>query len=144
CGSMFVPEQHRRLDKHFHGLKAWAMYQHVAHRIDLGAISTMLEEFFGIRVFSGEMIMIKSLLAGYYAPTAERLLRALLAGNLLHIDETEVNLETGKGTVWVFTNLEEVLYLYRPSREADFLREMLKDFRGVLVSDFYAGYDSLP
>src|SRR5262249_55587817 len=61
CGSMFVPQEHQRLDKHFHGLKAWAMYQHVAHRIDLGAVSTMIEEFFGIRVFNCEMIMIKSL-----------------------------------------------------------------------------------
>jgi predicted RecB family nuclease len=59
CGSMFVPEEHQRLDKHFHGLKAWAMYQHVAHRLELGAISTMIEEFFGVRVFSGEMLMIK-------------------------------------------------------------------------------------
>ena len=33
--------------------------------------------------------------------------------------------------------------MYRPTREGDFLQELLKDFRGVLVSDFYAAYDSL-
>ena len=78
-------------------------------------------------------------------PPTSKLLRAkILSGKVLHIDETEVTLDTGKGTVWVFTNLEEVMYLYRPNREADFLHEMLKDFRGALVSDFYAGYDSLP
>jgi hypothetical protein len=32
--------------------------------------------------------------------------------------------------------------MYRPSREGDFLHDILKDFRGVLVSDFYAAYDS--
>src|SRR5262249_27703614 len=68
----------------------------------------------------------------------------ILAGHLLHVDETEVKLQKGKGYVWVFTNLEEVVYLYKPTREGDFLKEMLKDFRGVLVSDFYAAYDSLP
>ena len=31
--------------------------------------------------------------------------------------------------------------MYRPTREGDFLHELLKDFRGVLVSDFYAAYD---
>jgi hypothetical protein len=36
-----------------------------------------------------------------------------------------------------------VVYLYRPNREADFLKEFLKGFTGVVVSDFYAGYDSL-
>ena len=44
----------------------------------------------------------------------------------------------------MFANVEEVVYLYRPTREGDFLQELLKDFRGVLVSDFYAAYDSLP
>jgi len=37
-----------------------------------------------------------------------------------------------------------VLFMYRRSREAGFLQELLKSFKGVLVSDFYAGYDSLP
>src|SRR5207302_7688151 len=63
CGWMFVPEQHERLDKHFHGLKAWAMYQHIAHRLDLGSILTMTEQFFGVRVFGSEMQMIKMLMA---------------------------------------------------------------------------------
>ena len=33
--------------------------------------------------------------------------------------------------------------MYRPNREGDFLHELLKDFQGVLVSDFYAAYDSI-
>lgn len=33
--------------------------------------------------------------------------------------------------------------MFRPNREGDFLRELLKDFHGVLVSDFYAAYDAL-
>ena len=34
--------------------------------------------------------------------------------------------------------------MYKPNREAAFLQDLLKDFKGVLVSDFYSGYDSLP
>ena len=41
------------------------------------------------------------------------------------------------------SNLEEVLFIYRPTREGEFLQELLKDFRGVLVSDFYTAYDSM-
>jgi hypothetical protein len=44
----------------------------------------------------------------------------------------------------VFTNLEEVVYVYRPTREGGFLHELLRGFAGVLVSDFFTGYDSLP
>src|SRR5262249_35698344 len=40
--------------------------------------------------------------------------------------------------------LDEVIYLYRPTRDGGFLYEYLEGFRGVLVSDFYTAYDSLP
>src|SRR5262249_49781674 len=45
---------------------------------------------------------------------------------------------------WVLANMEDVVYLYRPNREAGFLQDLLKDFKGVLVTDFFTGYDSLP
>jgi hypothetical protein len=48
-----------------------------------------------------------------------------------------------KGYVWVFTNGEEVVSVYKPTREAGFLKEFLRNFRGVLVTDFYQGYDAI-
>ena len=33
--------------------------------------------------------------------------------------------------------------IYTETREGDFLQELLLDFRGVLVSDFYAAYDAI-
>jgi hypothetical protein len=40
--------------------------------------------------------------------------------------------------------MESVYFFYRDSREATFLTDMLKPFSGVLVSDFFTGYDSIP
>jgi hypothetical protein len=40
-------------------------------------------------------------------------------------------------------SLEEVVYMYRPTREGGFLQELLKGIEGVLVSDFYAAYDGI-
>ena len=37
-----------------------------------------------------------------------------------------------------------VYYLLKQSREASFLHELIDGFSGVLVSDFYSGYDLLP
>ena len=89
--------------------------------------------------------MFKSLLARYYEATYKRLLEKIVAGQPgpRRRDGGQPQ-EGGKGYVWVFTNLEEVVYMYRPTREGDFLHDLLKGFRGVLVSDFYAAYDSLP
>jgi hypothetical protein len=39
--------------------------------------------------------------------------------------------------------MENVAYVYSDTREASAVQEVLRDFRGVLVSDFYAAYDGL-
>lgn len=143
CDQEFIPIEHQRLDRHFHGIKSWAMFQHVEYKINLQVLSKMFEEFFGIRISHNEMPMLKSLMARYYEMTYKRLLTNIVSGKLLHVDETEIELQNQKGYVWVFTNLEEVVYLYRPSREGGFLHELLADFKGVLVSDFYAAYDGI-
>jgi SNF2 family DNA or RNA helicase len=44
----------------------------------------------------------------------------------------------------VFTNLTTVAYVYAESRESTILDNVLNGFSGVLVSDFYAAYDSEP
>jgi hypothetical protein len=43
----------------------------------------------------------------------------------------------------VIATVDKVYYFYKPSREGSFLQELLTPFSGVLVSDFYAAYDSL-
>jgi predicted RecB family nuclease len=143
CGQSYVPDRYKRLAKHFHGLMSWTMFEHVAHGISLAMLEEMLRESFDLRVSNSEIHMFKSLMARYYRPGYQRLLKKILSGSVLHIDETEVNLRTGKGYVWVFASLEEVVFVYRPTREGDFLKDLLKDFKGVLVSDFYAAYDAI-
>ena len=144
CNRSFLPHRYKVRDKHFHGLKSWAMYQHIAHGISFQRIEAMIREFFGLRVTWVELHMFKSLLARRYKPTVRHILAKLIAGALIHADETHTNLQRGKGYVWVLANMEEVVYLYKPSREGNFLQELLKGFTGVLVTDFYSAYDSLP
>ncbi len=144
CGKRFVPTDYLRLQEFCHSLKSWAMYEHVAHRTSLPNIADTIRECFNLPIYINEVHVFKQMLAEHYQETYKRLLEKLVGGALLHVDETEVHVRrVGKGYVWVFTNLEEVVYMYRPSREGDFLHDLLKDFRGVLVSDFYAAYDSL-
>ena len=47
------------------------------------------------------------------------------------------------GYVWVLTSMEEVAYFHTPTREGETIQALLKGFSGVLVSDFYAAYDSI-
>jgi predicted RecB family nuclease len=144
CYRDFLPHRYKRRDKHFHALKSWAMYQHIAHWVSFQRIEEMIREFFSLRVTYVELHMFKALLARRYRPTVRLILAKLIAGAVIHADETHANLQKGKGYVWVLANMEEVVYLYKPSREGDFLHELLKGFAGVLITDFYSAYDSLP
>jgi len=47
------------------------------------------------------------------------------------------------GYIWAFTSMEDVAYVYTPSREGQLVQTLLKDFKGVLVTDFYTAYDSI-
>jgi hypothetical protein len=46
--------------------------------------------------------------------------------------------------VWVFTDGQHVVFRMTETREADIVQKVLAGYKGVLVSDFYPGYDSMP
>ena len=122
---------------------SWATYEHVAHRVSINALNERFDELFGLWVGTQEIHEFKTRMARYYRTTYRKLLAKIVSGPVLHADETGVKLRTGKGYVWVFASLEEAVFMYKPTREGEFLHKMLKKFEGVLVSDFYAAYDSL-
>lgn len=144
CGKWFKPKSYLQQQRIGHNLLSWGMHQHIANRITFSNLATTVKECFGLNFGEWEFQRLKSIAAHYYTSTYDRLLRALITGCLLHIDETRVKLRGYiTGYVWVFTNMESVVYMYRPTREGDFLHDLLKDFHGVLVTDFYTAYDSI-
>jgi hypothetical protein len=123
---------------------SWFAYQHITHRLGGKSLAALFYEIFGIRVNLWEFRTFRHLLVRRYRKTFDMLLTQLIAGPVLHIDETEVKLKDGSGYIWVFASESAAVYIFRRSREGDFLRKMLKDFRGVMVTDFYSAYDALP
>jgi predicted RecB family nuclease len=144
CRKSYVPPALKAKPKFCHTLKAWAMYQHVANRLSYQTIEAMYLECFGLRVVYSDIYGFKPDLATYYVRTYKSILRSLLDGEVLHGDETHINLRKEQAYAWVLANSENVYFFFRPSRDGDFLKEMLHPFSGVFVSDFYSAYDSLP
>ena len=87
------------------------------------------------------MYKLKNVVADHYRRDYGKILKDILRSPVLHIDETSVNLLKDKGYVWVLASPDAAYFFYRESREGAFLAEMLKSFKGVLVSDFYTAYD---
>jgi hypothetical protein len=139
CGELFDCSMYGR------NLLVWSMNQHVNYRISLERVGEMLLENFNIKVPKYKLPYLKTDLAQYYRETAKGILAHALSGHLIQIDETSGSVRDSPSShVWVIATMDSVYYFLRPSREARFLHDMLNGFNGVLVSDFYAGYDSLP
>ena len=89
-------------------------------------------------------------------PLYDSLRQKLLSGQVLHADETTLQVlrEPGKSAqsksyMWLYrtsgdAKIPIVLLEYRESRKAEHPKEFLRDWQGYLHADGYAGYHSLP
>ena len=145
CKKHFVPERNKRISKHGHNLMSWVINQHIAYRVTIPSLTQSISESFDISLSGTAIMQFKSKLADFYADTYEEIQHHILHGLLLHADETCVEVKGFPSSyVWVFTSMDSVFYVFKPNREAEFLKELLAGFSGVLVTDFYPGYESLP
>ena len=88
-------------------------------------------------------------------PVVDRLKQELMSRDILHCDETPVQVlkEDGKkpqtkSYMWLYRSGNDgkhpiVLYDYQPSRNGDHAVKYLKDFKGYVHSDGYSGYNKL-
>lgn len=88
-------------------------------------------------------------------PVTDYLRRKLLARDIVHADETPVQVlkEDGKkpqtkSYMWVYRTGNDgkepiILFDYQPSRSGDNAATYLKDFKGYVHSDGYSGYNKL-
>jgi predicted RecB family nuclease len=144
CGHEFTSESQfpDNTKKYGLGLVSWVMYLNVIRGVNMLAVQKTLNDLFGISIRNGQLYKFKEDFQTVYKSLSEEILGQIVKGAVLHIDETVVNLRKEKGYVWVVASMDMVYFFYRPTREASFLVEMLRDFSGVLVSDFFTGYDS--
>ena len=96
---------------------SWFAYQHITHRLGVKSLAALFYEIFGIQVNWWEFLTFRHLLVRRYRKTYNMLLTQLIAGSVLHIDETELKLKDGSGYVWVFASESASVYIFRRSRE---------------------------
>jgi hypothetical protein len=122
---------------------AYIIYHITDLRIPQATIKTSINRLYGFHLSGGTLHNMKSAAAKYYYDAKKAILDRIIHGSLIHADETHANIKGQSAYVWVLTNLKEVAYILAESREGDLIRDLLKDFKGVLVSDFYAAYDAI-
>jgi Transposase IS66 family/RNase_H superfamily len=130
--------------KYGQNIRAYIAYLLLELRLSHRKLREHIATVFGVTVLNTMVNDIKQAMAKKYEPTYHVILKQIVTGPVVHADETKGVVYGGGHYVWVFANLNSVAYVYSASREASKLNEVLSGFKGVLVSDFYTAYDSLP
>jgi hypothetical protein len=146
CNRHYEPPALRRLGNQpfGHAFQAWTVYERVILRLPYRIIAQVTEHLFGVGMSHSTPVNFLKSMAGYYAPTEQALLQAIRTSAFVHVDETRINIQGIDHYVWVFTDGKHVIFRMTDTREADIVCELLRGYQGVLVSDFYPGYDGVP
>lgn len=127
-----------------HAFRAWLVYQRLFLRLPLNVISEEFKELFHETISQGTLVNYIKSFAEYYSDSQEILLSKILDNSFIHVDETPINIRGINQYVWTFTDGNHVIFKFTETREANIAHETLLKYEGILVSDFYAGYDSIP
>jgi hypothetical protein len=122
---------------------AYFVYHVAGLCIPQSTIMKSMNRLYGFTLSPGTMHDFKCQAAQYYAVTKRKILDRLIHGTLIHADETHANIKGHLAYVWVLTNLKEVVYILADSRDGEMIRNLLREFSGVLVSDFFTAYDAI-
>jgi predicted RecB family nuclease len=125
-----------------HRFRAWTVYQRITLRLPYRIISQVIEDLFCEQISEGSIVNFMTDSAEYYALTEKMLLKRILASAFVHVDETKINVQGTDHYVWVFTDGTHVIFRLTETREATLVQDILDGYDGVLISDFYGGYDS--
>ena len=125
-----------------HAFQAWVIYQRIVLRLPYRIITQEMENLFNERASEGTLINFIKYFAAYYTATEKLSILRILESPFVHADETPINIQGVDHYVWVFTNGKHVVFRMTETREATIAHEFLSGYKGVLISDFYGGYDA--
>ncbi len=127
-----------------HNFRAWVIYQRVALQLPYSKIEESMNSIFGKNMGCNSNFsnFIKDL-GVFYQETEDKIFKILMNSPYIHADETSINIRGENQYIWVFTNDKYVILKLSKSRESNIAEEFLKDYKGVLITDFYTGYDTI-
>ena len=146
CGKVVEPKVTAALPSNRIGNRTIALtaWLHYGLGNTIAQILDVLNYHLSITVTSGGLLHLWNRAAEILAPWYEEIRTSCLESGVLHADESGWRVDGQTEWLWCFATPKETYYLIHPTRSEQALNEFFKDyFDGVLVSDFYAAYNSV-
>jgi hypothetical protein len=113
-------------------------------RLPIRTIRWHLETFHRLALSVGEIVRILRVVKDKAKEMRGMLIGELRSSPVVHGDETSWREAGQNGYLWTFSSPSVRYFEYRKSRSGEIVTEVLgEDFEGVLVSDFYGGYNRM-
>ena len=145
CNNSYAPVFVRRLSRQVYGhnYKAWYVFQRVEMQLSFSKINQSIYEVIKDKIgpgYGGELVKNFS---EYYLETEKKIINNILQSPFIHADETTISIHGEIQYVWIFTTDRHVTFKLSKNREASTIKDFLKGYTGVLISDFFVGYDNV-
>lgn len=112
-------------------------------RLPFRVIQDYLKHRFGLRISVGQLVALVQGLAQCGKALVAELQQQIRGSPVINGDETSWRENGQNGYVWSFSTDRLRYFVYRKSRAASVVKEVLGEaFEGVVVSDFYGGYNA--
>jgi transposase len=128
------------------GLAALVAHLRTTLRLPVRSIQRYLADLHGLRLSVGALVRLLDQVAVAALPTVEQIRARVRQRAVVHADETSWREAGQNGYAWLLATPEGERYVeYHHSRAGAVINTLLgEEFTGVLVSDFYAGYNDTP
>jgi hypothetical protein len=124
------------------GLMSLIAYLKTACRVPIGLIRQLLGSLYEVGISKGEIAELLHAVAEIGEVEYDALLDKVRGSPVVHGDETGWREDGKSGYLWSFSTPRVRYFRYDSSRAGAVVKEVLGDrFVGVLVSDFYGGYN---
>ncbi|MFT5328284.1 MAG: putative RecB family nuclease [Planctomycetaceae bacterium] len=145
CTHYYPPPGINRLRNQVYGrnFRCWTAYARIVLRLPIRVISDVSATLFNQHIPSVTVSDFVASIAREYASVEQLIESQILESPVMHVDETKINIRGFSYYAWVLTDGEHVVFKLSPTREMTMIQPLLDKFDGVLVSDFYGGYDGV-
>lgn len=149
CKKNYVPKADligEVIGTHRMGIRLMSLvsYLSVVGRMPKLTIKKLFASLFGVEISSGEINKILFAVAGRCKGEVDKILSAVRGSPWIHADETGWR-ENGKnGYIWSLSTPGLRYFAWDRSRSGQIGKDLIgEDYDGVVVSDFYSGYNVL-
>lgn len=113
------------------------------HGLPFNKIQELFESLCHFKVSEGALAQALQRMSEWLGVEMAVILKAIRSSPNIHADETGWKISGSNHWLWAFVNERLALYRITKSRGSKIPKEVLKDFKGILTTDFYAAYNML-